>query len=279
MKIVIIVLAFLFAGADKTSPSSLRAVGARPVLVAATAAYVALAGTIVLNARTDDERYTQLHKDLFSRYLSRDMRVLEVGYGPGINVERGYYPRGVHLVGLDPNLASYDPHGDTAGAATNAKAAFDLQAATGASNGIVLEALVQGVGEALPFPDASFDAAVGTLVLCTVRDPTQTIAEIARVLRPGGVFLCVEHVLADAEGAQVGQAASEALGSVDRLLATQQRVLTPLQVLLANGCHLDRRTDLLLSPPNDFSQVMEMRYETFASQYPISKQVFGALKK
>ena len=264
--VVVACLLVAVARADPGRPSSLRALAARPVLVTATAAYAALGGTILLNARADDERNTRLHRDLFGTYLAPGMRVLEVGYGPGVNVAKGYYPRGVRLVGLDPAI-------------DGSKATFDVQAATSAGNGVALEALVKGVGEALPFPDASFDAVVDTLVLCTVRDPAKALAEISRVLRPGGVFVCVEHVVADAQGAQVGQSAAEAATTVDPFLAAQQRLLNPLQQVVASGCHLDRRTDLLLAGSGSPLQVSQLRYETFKSEYPISTQIFCALIK
>jgi SAM-dependent methyltransferase len=56
--------------------------------------------------------------------------------------------------------------------------------------------LVKTSAEALPFPDSSVDEVICSLVLCTVDDPTATIAEVLRVLRPGGTFRFVEHVAA-----------------------------------------------------------------------------------
>jgi SAM-dependent methyltransferase len=56
--------------------------------------------------------------------------------------------------------------------------------------------LVKTSAEALPFPDSSVDEVICSLVLCTVDDPTATIAEVLLVLRPGGTFRFVEHVAA-----------------------------------------------------------------------------------
>lgn len=59
---------------------------------------------------------------------------------------------------------------------------------------------VEAGAEDLPFPDASFDTAVFTLVLCTVPDPAKALAETARILRPGGRMLFCEHVLSEDPG-------------------------------------------------------------------------------
>ena len=56
--------------------------------------------------------------------------------------------------------------------------------------------MIEAGAQALPFPDASFDTVVATLVLCTVPDPEAAVAELRRVLRPGGALLFVEHVRA-----------------------------------------------------------------------------------
>jgi ubiquinone/menaquinone biosynthesis C-methylase UbiE len=80
--------------------------------------------------------------------------------------------------------------------------------------------------DALPFADASFDAVVSTLVLCSVADVARTLAEIRRVLRPGGRLLFLEHVAADEDPSR---------------LAWQRRV-EPAWKLVAGNCHLTRRT-------------------------------------
>ncbi|HSR94913.1 MAG TPA: class I SAM-dependent methyltransferase, partial [Solirubrobacterales bacterium] len=85
--------------------------------------------------------------------------------------------------------------------------------------------LVEAPAEKLPFDDASFDTAVFTLVLCTVPDPVAALAEAARVLKPGGKLLFVEHVRADDAG----------------LARWQDRLEKPWR-FLGDGCHCNRDT-------------------------------------
>jgi ubiquinone/menaquinone biosynthesis C-methylase UbiE len=85
-------------------------------------------------------------------------------------------------------------------------------------------------GEALDLPSASVDFVFCTLVLCSVDDPARVLAEVRRVLRPGGRFVCIEHVAAP-------------IDSVDRRL--QQLLARPWHWLFDN-CHLCRDTATLL---------------------------------
>lgn len=85
--------------------------------------------------------------------------------------------------------------------------------------------VVHAPAEALPFADDAFDVAVSTLVLCTVEDQPRALAELARVLRPGGSLVFIEHVRADEPGLARWQ---------DRLNGLQRRV--------ACGCNCNRPT-------------------------------------
>lgn len=90
--------------------------------------------------------------------------------------------------------------------------------------------LVRCGAEQLPFADASFDTVVGTYIHCTIPDPPRALAEIERVLRPGGRYLFLEHVHA---------------GEGTRLGAFQDLVELPHRYIAA-GCHPNRRTARLI---------------------------------
>lgn len=131
--------------------------------------------------------------------------VFELGCGGGINHE--FYDAGAirSYAGIDPHEGLLEG----ARAAARAKGwAADLR---------------QGRGEAIPFGDAGFDCVVCTFTLCSVEDPGRVMREIARILRPGGEALFLEH----------GQAP-------DRAVAAWQARIEPLWKRLAGGCHLTR---------------------------------------
>jgi ubiquinone/menaquinone biosynthesis C-methylase UbiE len=101
-------------------------------------------------------------------------RILEIGIGTGLNLP--FYPPGVEIAGVDISPAMLEQA---------RRRAADLGLRTD---------LREGDAEALPFEDASFDTVVSTLSLCTVPDERKAIAEVKRVLRPGGRFVLLEHV-------------------------------------------------------------------------------------
>jgi ubiquinone/menaquinone biosynthesis C-methylase UbiE len=85
--------------------------------------------------------------------------------------------------------------------------------------------LVEAPAERLPFENSSFDTAVFTLVLCTVPDPAAALAEAARILKPGGRLIFVEHVRSD-----------------DPSLARWQDRLERPWRFVGDGCHCNRDT-------------------------------------
>jgi SAM-dependent methyltransferase len=137
-------------------------------------------------------------------------RVLEIGAGTALNL--GHYPDGLAgLVLAEPVEAM-------------ARLAERRVERTGSDARVVL-----ATAERLPFPDGSFDYVVSTLVLCTVDDPAQAIAEIRRVLAPGGRLLFIEHLRSDR----------------DRWARWQDRLEGPWAGF-AEGCRCNQRTlDLL----------------------------------
>jgi ubiquinone/menaquinone biosynthesis C-methylase UbiE len=84
-------------------------------------------------------------------------------------------------------------------------------------------------GQSLPLPDDSCDAALSTFTLCTIPDVTAALAEVRRVLKPGGTLHFLEHGLAPDE----------------KVRRTQHR-LEPIQKRIAGGCHLTREIDDLI---------------------------------
>lgn len=105
-------------------------------------------------------------------------KVLEIGAGTGLNLP--LYPAGLDELVLTEPGRRFGDHIDLTRAPAGVKARLERAPA-----------------EELPFEDAGFDTVVSTLVLCTVSDPHRAVAEIARVLRPGGRLLFLEHVRAD----------------------------------------------------------------------------------
>lgn len=134
-------------------------------------------------------------------------RVLEVGAGTGSNFR--HYPSGtVEVVAVEP-----EPY-------------LRRRAEQAAAEAPVQVRVVDAVAEALPFEDGAFDAAVVSLVLCSVADPAAALAELRRVVRPGGELRFYEHVAAGG----------------GRLLAAQRLLDRVAWPRLAGGCHTARDT-------------------------------------
>ncbi|HEY1620879.1 MAG TPA: class I SAM-dependent methyltransferase [Streptosporangiaceae bacterium] len=144
-------------------------------------------------------------------------RTLEVGIGTGLNVP--FYSEQAELTGIDFSPAML--------AVARQRAArlgrdADLREA---------DAL------ALPFPDASFDTVVCTFTLCAVPDDRQAVAEMSRVLRPGGLLLLADHVAASAWPARVVQKALE-LATVP--LQGEHFLRRPLRHVQAEGLQIEQ---------------------------------------
>ena len=129
--------------------------------------------------------------------------VLEIGAGTGANLP--FYSADVRLTVMEPN-----PHMARRLRRNAAKQGLHVT-------------ILPDVGEKSPFPDASFDSVVTTLVLCMVDDMGQVLREARRVLRPGGALLFYEHVV-----------------SPNHLGRWWQHKLNPVWRFVTTGCNLDR---------------------------------------
>lgn len=118
-------------------------------------------------------KYGALKREMFGG-LPRT--VLELGAGDGANFR--YLAPGTRVIAIEPNVHM---HRWLRARAARHGIHVDVRAAT---------------AEALPLADGTVDAVISSLVLCTVPDPVRALAEVRRVLRPGGRFWCIEHVAA-----------------------------------------------------------------------------------
>lgn len=138
-------------------------------------------------------------------------RVVEIGFGSGRNV--GLYPAAVTSVdAIEPSDVAWNMAVEhvTASPVPIRRAGLD--------------------GQRLPFDNDTFDAALSTFTLCTIPDVDAALAEIARVVRPGGTVVFLEHGTAP-----------------DDAVRRWQRRLEPIQKRTAGGCHLTRDIPKLLT--------------------------------
>lgn len=170
-------------------------------------------------------------------------RTLEIGAGSGFNLP--HYTSGVtELVLSEPS-----PH-------MLAQLRTRLESNPPAVGGWEL---VEAEAESLPFEDDSFDTVTGGFILCTIPDPAVALAEVARVLRPGGRYLFLEHVHAG-EGTTLGK--------------LQDLVEVPHRYLAA-GCHPNRRTEALLEASP--LRVDRLEHGTMPRAIPtVRPTIFGA---
>mgnify|MGYP001036736097 CR=1 FL=1 len=126
--------------------------------------------------------------------------ILEVGYGTGVNFQ--YYNSA-----SIKNLSALDIQSTSS---AKAKATFPVD-------------FFVGQAENLPFTDESFDTVVETLVFCSVEDMDKAISEVLRVLKPGGLFIFIDHVLPE-----------------NKELASLFRASNTVWSKIAGGCNLTR---------------------------------------
>lgn len=157
----------------------------------------------LLNMAMKSPEFARLREALIPQAQGK---VLELGIGSGLNLP--FYSSGVHVTGVDPSL--------------------ELQAyarEVALANAVDVE-FVSESAETLPFETASFDTAVITWTLCTITDHRAALAEVRRVLKPGGKLIFAEH----------GR-------SPEEKVARWQDRLNPLWKKIGGGCNLNRRPD------------------------------------
>jgi SAM-dependent methyltransferase len=107
-----------------------------------------------------------------------DLPPTVVELGPGVGANLRYLPAGTRLIAIEPNPAM---HCRLRARAAQARVELEIHAT---------------VADDLDLPDASVDAVISSLVLCTVPDPARVLSEVQRVLRRGGRYAFLEHVAA-----------------------------------------------------------------------------------
>jgi len=163
--------------------------------------------------------------------------VVELGSGTGASLR--YLDRGTRLVAIEPNVHMHR--------------ALRRQAHR---RGIELEIRPESA-EAIGLPDNSVDAVICTLVLCTVADPAAAVAEVHRILRPGGRFHFIEHVHANTTG----------------LRRLQKVVHRPWRYVF-EGCELDRNTAATMAAA-PFAELQVDQFRLGGLFVPIWPQISG----
>lgn len=172
-------------------------------------------------------------------------RVIEIGAGNGLNF--AHYPRQVsEVVAVEPE-----------------RTLRRMAAAAALRAGVPVD-VMPGTAEALPVKSEAFDAAVVSLVLCSVRDLPRSLAEIRRVLRPGGELRFYEHGRAEGRG----------------MAATQRTLDRTVWPLLFGGCHTGRDTlGALRAAGFEIGDHRRLRVPEQGLSLPTSAHVLGVARR
>jgi SAM-dependent methyltransferase len=171
-------------------------------------------------------------------------RVVEIGAGTGNNFAH-YPPTVTHVLAVEPeeNLR-----------------AMALEAATAAP---VAVHVVDGLADDLPLADGSVDAAVVAGVLCSVPDPVRTVAELRRVVRPGGQLRFYEHV-----------AARHAVP-----LGAQRLLDKTIWPRLMGGCHPTRATEATIATGFELDHVERFTFRPTLLSVPVAPRILGRARR
>jgi len=180
--------------------------------------------------------YLRRHKEAVYADLPRT--VVEIGSGVGANFR--YVQPGTTVIAVEPNPYMH----------RSLRLAAERR-------GIALE-IRDVVGERIDLPDSSADAVISSLALCTVSNPSQVVAEVHRVLRPGGRYSYLEHV-----------AARE--GTPTRGV---QRMVRRPWAWVFEGCSCERDLEAVIRSAG-FSSVENRRYRIHSPFVPFNTQIAG----
>jgi SAM-dependent methyltransferase len=177
--------------------------------------------------------------------LFRDLSgtIVEIGAGTGANLR--YLPVGTTVIAVEPSVAMHDRF-----LARAERLGIDAS-------------LDPTSAQRLPFPDASVDVVVSTLTLCTVPDPVAALAEIHRVLRPGGRFVFLEHVIAPRRG----------------LLRAVQRAVRRPWSWVFDGCDTCRTTEATIRDVSWREVHIERRRPLDLLFFPVSQRIHGTVTR
>ncbi|MGJ6968712.1 methyltransferase domain-containing protein [Streptosporangium sp. G11] len=170
-------------------------------------------------------------------------RVIEVGAGPGLTFVH-YPPTVTRVLAVEP-----EPHLRRLAQASAGKALVPID-------------VVDGLAERLPGADASFDAAVMSLVLCSVADQALALREVRRVLKPGGQLRFLEHVLADSSG----------------MICVQRLLDVTVWPRLFGGCHTGRDSAAAIERAGFTLERLE-RFLLPAIRTPLSYLILGTARR